>query len=90
MAVTSLGVAFFFRTTLPLEVYELAVQEISGRYKLNQNKVKLGFDITMLCVAVTLAFLLTGSLTGIGIGTVIMTFLNAPMIAGFGKLIDKV
>ena len=89
MVVTSLGVAFFFRTHLPLEVYELAVQQIAERYHLDQNRVKLGFDIASLCVAIALSLLLTHALTGIGLGTVAMTFLNAPLIAFFGRLIDR-
>ena len=90
MVITSFGVAFFFRTSLPLEVYELAVTEVAEKFQWSTNKVKYGFDLLMFALALLLSFLLTGSLTGIGIGTVCMTLLNAWIIAFFGKLIDRV
>lgn len=85
----SLGVAFLFRTEWPVQVFELVVSEISKRYKINTSKVKLFNDMIMLVVSVSLALGLTRALTGIGIGTILVTFLNAPMISGFCKLIDK-
>lgn len=90
MVITSLAIACFFRTRLPLQVYELAVTEIAARFSFNQNKIKLGFDIVMLALALTLSLLLTHKLTGIGVGTVIITFLNAPLIAFFGKMLDRI
>ena len=90
MIVTACGVAFFFRTTLPQEVYEMAVTELADRYHWSKDKTKFGFDVTMLLTALALSFLLTGTLTGIGIGTVVMTLFNAPLIAFFGRLIDRV
>ena len=87
--VTALGVAFFFRTSLPLQAYDFAVVKISTRYDLKQSKVKWISDFTLLAIALVLSFALTGQLTGIGIGTILTTFLNAPVIALWGKLIDK-
>lgn len=87
--IISLAIAFVFRTTLPPQVYELNVSEISKRFGLKLDKVKLGNDIIMLVISVSLSLILTGKLTGIGIGTVIVTFANAPMISFFGKIIDK-
>jgi len=89
MTTTAAGIAFIFRTTLPKAVYETAVAEISDKYSLNINRVKQVFDYTMLAIALTLSFTLTGKLTGIGVGTVIITFANAPLINLFGKYIDK-
>lgn len=88
--ICSLGVAFFFRTDLPLQSYDFAVVKISERFSLPQRKVKLGFDISMLVLSLILALTLTGKLTGIGIGTVITTFLNSRVISLWGKLIDRV
>ncbi len=87
--ITALAIAFYFRTTLPLQVYELTVTEISDRYGFETSKVKWVNDIIFLLIAVLLAFLLTHSPAGIGVGTVIVTFVNAPLINVFGKLIDK-
>lgn len=88
--VISLAIAFVFRTTLPPQVYELIVGEISKSFSLKLDRVKLGNDIVMLVISVALSLILTKGLTGIGIGTVIVTFANAPMISFFGKIIDKI
>ncbi len=88
--VISLAIAFVFRTTLPPQVYELAVGEIAKTYNLKIGKVKLANDIIMLVISLSLSLILTKGFTGIGIGTIIVTFLNAPMISFFGKIIDKI
>lgn len=88
--IISIAIAFVFRTTMPPQVYELIVTEISDRYNLNKSKTKLVNDIVMLAVTVVLSRALTHAWTGVGIGTVIVTFVNAPMISFFGKIIDKI
>jgi len=89
MCITGLGVAFFFRTKMPLEVYELAVTEFSEKYNLSTKYVKLGFDVMMLCVALLMDLILMRSLVGIGVGTIVMTVCNSFIIAFCGKYIDK-
>ncbi len=89
MCITSLGVAFFFRTKMPLEVYELSVTEITEKYHFDIKKVKLGFDICMLLTACAMGLIFEGRLVGIGIGTVVMTLCNSYIIAFCGKYIDK-
>ena len=87
--VTALAIAFIFRTTLPVQIYELAVCEIADRIGLDKNKVKMANDALMLVLSIVLSLVLTGGLVGFGIGTIIITLVNAPMIAFFGKLLDK-
>lgn len=87
--ITAVAIAFYFRTDLPLGVYELAVSEISKRFGIDINKVKSANDIIMLVVSVILAFTLNQSFAGIGVGTVLITLVNAPLIALCGKLLDK-
>lgn len=89
MVVCSLGVAFFFHSTMPLQVYELLVAEVSKKYNKDLNKVKLINDITLLVVAIALSVLLTKGLTGLGIGTIIITVCNAPLIKYLRIFIDK-
>lgn len=89
-AITSLAIAFFFRTNMPVQGYELLVSEIADKYKLNVDKVKMANDICYLVLSVALALILNRSLQGIGVGTVIITFINAPLIAFFGKILDKI
>ena len=99
----SFGVACFFRTYLPLQVYELFVAETSSVYNININKVKYVFDGVLLAVSLILAFTLFGDVTthdfstiwyesyhSIGLGTIITTIINSPIIALTGKFIDKV
>ncbi len=86
---TAVAIAFIFRTTLPVQIYELTVCEIADRYGLNKDKVKQVNDIVMLVLSVSLSLILMGGWHGVGIGTIVITLVNAPIIAVFGKLLDK-
>lgn len=74
---------------MPVQGYELLVGEIACKYKINIDKVKLVNDMVYLSASVILALFLNHSFCGIGIGTIIITFVNAPLIAAFGKVLDK-
>lgn len=89
LIIVGLGVAFFFRTSLPLQSYDFAVVKIAERYGFSQAKTKFANDAIMLAVSLILSFALTKKLTGIGIGTVIATALNAYIISLWGKVLDK-
>jgi len=86
---TSCGIAFFFHSTMPLQVYELLVAEVSAKYNRDLNRVKYVNDIVLLAVALLLSLALTGKLTGIGVGTIVVTIINAPLIKFFRKVIDR-
>ena len=101
--VTALGVACFFRTYMPLQVYELFVAEVASRFRLNIHCVKLCFDMTLLALSVLLAVTLFGdvatfdwstigytSFHSIGLGTILTTLIKSPIIALMSKLIDRV
>ena len=101
--ITAFGVACFFRTYMPLQVYELFVAEIATKFNLTITKVKAAFDISLLVISVILALTLFGdvktfdwstiyysSYHSIGIGTLITTIINSPLIKLMGKLIDKI
>ena len=100
--VTAFGVACFFRTYMPLQVFELFVAEISDHFHVRISTVKSIFDFSLLAVSVCLAFLLFpdagsfqwetighASFHSIGLGTLVTTAINAPLISVMGKLIDK-
>lgn len=89
-SVTALAVAFYFRTDMPLQMYELFVVEIADTYKLDRNKVKFCNDAAMLVLSVAAALLLNKSFAGLGAGTVIITLVNAYLIKKFGELLDKI
>lgn len=86
---SGLSIALFFRTYMPLEVYDSFVTEICSVYKLNQGKIKWIYDFSMLLLAVILTLCINGNLTGIGVGTFVCAVVNAPLITVFGKLLDK-
>lgn len=100
---TALGVAFFFRTYMPLQVFELFVAEIATKFKKNVNKTKMVFDLTLLAFSIVLALVLfaddggldlkalaTSDFHSIGLGTLVTTLINSPLIALMGRLIDLV
>lgn len=100
--ITALGVACFFRTYMPLQVYELFVAEISKKFKLSINKTKWGFDLSLLAISITLAVIFfaradgfdiasitSSSFHNIGLGTIVTTLINSPIIAIMGKLLNK-
>ena len=99
---TALGVACFFRTYLPLQVYELFVAQTAKKFKVKIATVKWGFDISCLALSIILSFSLFGdvksfpwqdvwktSFHSIGLGTVITTIINAPIINFWSKLLSK-
>lgn len=90
LVLTALGVAFFFRTMLPIETYDFVVMAIAAVYSLEQPKVKRVNDLIYLGLALVLSFVLTGKLTGIGVGTIIISFVNSYVIAFWLKIIDKI
>lgn len=97
--ITAFGVACFFRTYMPLQVYELFVAELADRFRLDINKTKLFFDLSLLAISVVLALALFGDLRtfdwansfhSIGLGTLLTTAINSPLIRLMGKLIDRI
>lgn len=100
--VTAFGVACFFRTYMPLQVYELFVSEVSHRFNVKIPTVKWCFDMALLVISILLAFLLYddaktfdwstigySSFHSIGLGTLVTTLINSPFITFMGKIIDR-
>lgn len=101
--ITGFGVACFFKSYMPLQVYELFVKELTNRFSLKLDKVKMIFDFCLLIISVVLAIVLFGdvakfdwstvgysSFHSIGLGTLATTVLNAPLITLSGKLLDRI
>jgi uncharacterized membrane protein YczE len=101
--VTGFGVACYFRTYMPLQVYELFVAELADRFHFSVNKTKCVFDIISLVISVVLALTLYGdastfdwstigyqSFHSIGLGTLVTTAINSLIIGLMGKLIDRI
>ena len=49
---TAFGVACFFHTYMPLQVYELFVVEVAHKFKIEINKVKWIFDMSLLVISI--------------------------------------
>ena len=87
---------------MPLQVFELFVAEISDKFNIQISKVKSAFDASLLCISILLAITLFGdfkdfdwtkvassSFHSIGLGTLVTTTINSPLITLMGKVIDK-
>lgn len=85
----SLSVAMVFRSYLPPQVPECLVMEVAERYRKPVTNVKQITDLTCLGLSFVLSIVLTGGFTGVGIGTVIFTLFNAPLIRLWGKVLDR-
>lgn len=85
----SVSVAFMFRAYLPAQTPELLVMEVAKHFQVDPTRIKLILDISCVVLSFGLSLLLTGKLTGIHIGTVILAFANAPLIKLWGKVIDR-
>ena len=83
--------------------FELFVAELADRYKLNIHRVKTVFDLTLLAVSVSLALILFGdigsfdwrsvgysSFHSIGLGTLVTTAINSPLISLMSRLIKRI
>ena len=87
--ITAFAIACLFRTTLPLQIHELIVVEIAEKYRIREERVKFANDTLLLFISIALALLLNHSFDGIGVGTVIITIVNAPLIRMFGHKLDR-
>ncbi len=88
--IVSLSVAFYFRSSLAPQMAECLVVEASQKFKTSPEKVKMINDISCAVLSVVLSLVLTGGFTGVGIGTILIAVLNAPLIKMWGRLLDKV
>ena len=87
---TSASVALFFKVYLCPQVYDFFVKTVSKKFSVPLPKFKTFFDLSCLLTALVLSLLFFGGIRGIGVGTVIMAFLNGTVIGLFGKLYDKI
>lgn len=86
---SALGIALYFRTYLPMLVYEMFVMGMSRHYNVDFNKVKIIYDWTSFFTAVILSLWFFKGFYGIGLGTILCTILNGPLIKQWGKLLDN-
>ena len=90
MMLTAVSIAMIFRVYLYPQVYDFFVKGISERFGFNKTKCKSAFDACCLILSVVLSFAFFGRFHGIGVGTVVMTVFNGPLIGLCGKVLDKI
>lgn len=86
---TQLAVALYFRLYIYPQVYEFFIKCLSVRFGFDITKVKTIYDFISLTLSVVMTLLFFGRITGIGIGTIVTTFVNGVGIRLFGNFVDK-
>ena len=91
MVLCSVGVAFFFKTYISPEAYELFVRDVSARYNISITRVKTTYDIVscLIGVVMSFAFFGFGVFEGVKLGTVICALINGFMIGKISACLDK-
>lgn len=91
MLICAFSIALFLRSYLPQQAYELMVKELTTKTGADMHKVKWIYDISSLLVAIVLMLLFFRrfSFDQIGIGTLLVTVLNTPLIALAGRVLDR-
>ncbi len=87
---TAFAIACYFKTSLPLAVYELFVVAVAERFKIPNHKIKFIFDYAMLGVSLIMTLCFFKNFVGIGVGTIILTLVNSHIIRLWGRLLDKI
>lgn len=92
IVICSFAISLMFRTSWPQESYDMFVKDVSEHLGIDTDRFKWGYDIASLLTAIALMVILfhTFSFEMIGIGTIVTTVVNAPLIAFFGRIVDKV
>ena len=82
MVLCSIGVAFFFRTYISPEAYELFVKELSDKLGIGVSRVKTAYDCIscLIGVALSFAFFGFGHFEGVKLGTVFCALVNGWLI----------
>lgn len=89
VVLTSFSVMLFFKTYLYPQVYDFFVKGVSAKYRINRTKFKTCFDGSCLVVSCVMTLIFFKGFVGVGVGTLIMTVINGPLIGFFDKTFDK-
>ena len=91
MLFCSAGVSAMFHTYISPEVYELFVKEVSGRFQININRFKTGYDCVSSLIGVVMSFLVFGMwhFVGVNWGTILCALINGTIIGRFSAFYEK-
>ncbi|MCD7764223.1 MAG: DUF6198 family protein [Lachnospiraceae bacterium] len=84
------GISLFFQSYLPCQVYEMFVKCIAQHTGKPFSSVKQIYDWSSLGASFVLSLLFFHRIIGIGIGTVLCTLINAPLIRIFEKMFCRI
>ena len=85
-----ISLAFAFKSYLYPQTTDFFTKCITFKFNYSLAKFKLIFDIVFLTISILLSLCLFKGFQGIGIGTVVITLFNGPLIGFFTKLYDKI
>ena len=87
--VIALGIALSNRCKLPIIPTDLFARDLAEIIKKPYPKVKTTMDLTCVTVAVVLTVVGTGTLKGVGVGTIVAALTYGRTAGLIGNLIDK-
>ena len=87
--VIALGIALSNRCKLPIIPTDLFARDLSEIIRKPYAKVKTTMDLTCVAVSIVLTVVGTGTLKGVGIGTVVAALTYGRTAGLIGNLIDK-
>ena len=85
-----ISLAFAFKSYLYPQTTDFFTKCITFKFNYNLAKFKMIFDIVFLIISILLSLCLFKNFTGIGIGTVVITLFNGPLIGLFTKILGKI
>ena len=90
--ICALGVSLIFHTYFAPEVYELAVKEISAKYRLPIHRVKTVYDCISCFTGIVLSFCFFGfgQFYGVRLGTIVCALINGFLIGRISAGLDHV
>ncbi|MGN1002769.1 MAG: DUF6198 family protein [Oscillospiraceae bacterium] len=88
--VNSLSIAFLFHTYLPPQAPEFFVKEFAAKFGKEVYKIKYIYDLCSCVLSIVMSLLFFRKLVFIGVGTIVSSLVNAPLIGLFGKGLDKI
>lgn len=88
--VNSLAISLLFHTYFPPQAPELFVKEFSAKFGKEVYKIKYIYDLCSCALSIVMSLLFFRRLMFIGVGTVICSLVNAPLIGLFGRGLDKI
>lgn len=83
------GISFFIRSRLPALPVDTFTRDLTAYLRIPFKKVRTTLDVICLVLSVGVGLLAVHALPGIGIGTVLSTFLVGTLVGRLSAMLDK-